>query len=41
MVITIDIYDIINSCSRSEKRDLYNELLEDEECLSDKERALK
>ena len=38
MEITVDIYDIINSCSRSEKRELYQELLNDGVCLSDKER---
>ncbi len=38
MEITIDVYDIINSCSTSEKRELYQELLDERECLSEKEK---
>lgn len=38
MELNIDIDDIINSCSIREKKDLYQALLEDEVCLSEKER---
>ena len=41
MEIDIDIDDIICSCSRSEKRDLYKALLEDGEVLSAKEKMEK
>ena len=38
MELNIDIDDIINSCSIREKKDLYHALLEDEVCLSERER---
>ena len=38
MELNIDIDDIINSCSIREKKDLYQALLEDEVCLSERER---
>lgn len=41
MEIDIDIDEIICSCSRSEKRDLYKALLEDGEVLSAKEKMEK
>ena len=38
MELNIDIDDIINSCSIREKKDLYQALLEDGVCLSERER---
>jgi hypothetical protein len=41
MEIDIDIDDIITSCSKREKKDLYKALLEDGDVLSEKERMQK
>lgn len=41
MEIDIDIDDILMSCSRREKKELYEALLEDEEVLGEKERLEK
>ncbi len=41
MYIDIDIDDILCSCSRREKRELYEALIEDGTCLSDKEQQQK
>ena len=41
MEIDIDIDDIIMSCSKREKKDLYKALLEDGDVLSEKEKMLK
>lgn len=38
MEIDIDIDDIITSCSKREKKDLYKALLEDGDVLSEKEK---
>ena len=41
MEIDIDIDDILMSCSKREKKDLYKALLEDGDVLSEKERMQK
>lgn len=41
MEIDIDIDDIITSCSKREKKDLYKALLEDGDVLSEKEKIQK
>ncbi len=41
MEIDIDIDDIIMSCSKREKKDLYKALLEDGDVLSEKEKIQK
>ena len=41
MEVTIDTDDILMQCSKREKRELYEALIEDGEFLSDKERAEK
>lgn len=41
MEIDIDIDDIICSCSKSEKKELYKALLEDGDVLNEKERIQK
>ena len=41
MELDIDIDDIITSCSKREKKDLYKALLEDGDVLSEKERMQK
>ena len=41
MEIDIDIDDIITSCSKREKKDLYKALLEDGDVLSEKEKMQK
>lgn len=41
MEIDIDIDDILCSCSNREKRELYEALIEDGDCLSDKEQRQK
>lgn len=41
MEIDIDIDDIIMSCSKREKKDLYKALLEDGDVLSEKEKMQK
>jgi hypothetical protein len=41
MEIDIDIDDIIISCSKREKKDLYKALLEDGDVLSEKEKMQK
>ena len=41
MEIDIDIDDIIMSCSKREKKDLYKALLEDGDVLSEKEQMQK
>ena len=41
MEIDIDIDDIIMSCSKREKKDLYKALLDDGDVLSEKERMQK
>ena len=41
MEINIDIDDIITSCSKREKKDLYKALLEDGDVLSEKEKMQK
>ena len=41
MEIDIDIDDIIMSCSRREKKELYQALLEDGDVLTEKERLAK
>ena len=41
MEIDIDIDDIIMSCNKREKKDLYRALLEDDDVLSEKERIQK
>ena len=41
MEIDIDIDDIITSCSKREKKDLYKALLEDGDVISEKEKMQK
>lgn len=41
MEIDIDIDDIIMSCSKREKKDLYKALLEDSDVLNEKEKMAK
>ena len=41
MEIDIDIDDIITSCSKREKKDLYKALIEDGDVLSEKEKMQK
>ena len=41
MEINIDIDDIITSCSKREKKDLYKALIEDGDVLSEKEKMQK
>ena len=41
MELTIDIDDIIFSCSKHEKKELYEALIDDGDCLEDNEKRAK